>query len=91
MYGDKKRSPLLKVRKSRVQIMVSSILPKNERWDNFHYIKLSQRSFFGRIDDTINCFQDLLIFNIIKKIWFCTIGPIIIAYDMSEKLSRALS
>ena len=54
----------LKVRKSRKQIMVSSILPKNERWDNFHYIKLSQRSFFGRIEDTINCFRDLLTFII---------------------------
>ena len=46
--------------------MVSSILPYNERWDNFQYVKLSQRSFFGRIEDTINCFQDLLTFS--KKI-----------------------
>ena len=53
----------LKVRQSRKQIMVSSILPKNERWDNFQYIKLSQRSFFGRIEDTINCFRDLLTFT----------------------------
>ena len=29
---------VLKVRQSRKQIMVSSILPKNERWDNFQYI-----------------------------------------------------
>ena len=43
--------------------MVSSFLPKNERWYNFHYIKLSQRSFYGRIEDTINCFRDLLTFN----------------------------
>ena len=53
----------LKVRQSRKQIMVSSILPKNERWDNFQYIKLPQRSFFGRIEDTINCFPDLLTFR----------------------------
>ena len=39
------------------------VLPKNERWDNFHYIKLSQRSFFGRIEDIINCFRDLLTFK----------------------------
>ena len=37
----------LKVRKSQKQIMVASILPGNKSWDNFHYIKLSQRSFFG--------------------------------------------
>ena len=43
--------------------MVSSILPKNERWDNFMYCKLSQRSFFGRIEDTINFFRDLLTFK----------------------------
>ena len=43
----------LKVRQSRKQIMVPSILPKNERWDNFQYIKVYQRSFFGRIEDTI--------------------------------------
>ena len=55
--------PLLKVRQSRKQIMMSSILSKNECWDNFSYIKLSQRSFFGRIEDTINCFQDLLTFK----------------------------
>ena len=51
---------LLKVRQSRNQIMVSSILPKNERWDNFHHIKLSQRPFFKRKEDTIDCFRDLL-------------------------------
>ena len=30
--------------------MVSSIITKNESWDNFQYIKLSQHLFFGRID-----------------------------------------
>ena len=54
---------LLKVRQSRKQIIVSSILLKNARWDNFQYTKLSQRSFFGRIEDTINCFRDLLTFR----------------------------
>ena len=44
-----KKDQVLKVRKYRKQIMVSSILPKNECWDNFQYIKLSQRTFFGRI------------------------------------------
>ena len=53
----------LKVRQSQKQIMVSPILPKNKCWDNFQYIKLSQRSFFGRIGDTINCFGDLLTFS----------------------------
>ena len=38
----------IKVRQSRKQIMVYSILPKNERWDNFQYI---------------NCFRDLLTFT----------------------------
>ena len=35
----------LKVRKSRKKNMLSWILPKNERWDNFQDIKLSQRFF----------------------------------------------
>ena len=31
--------------------MVSSSLPRNERWDNFHYMKSSQEhSFLGRIE-----------------------------------------
>ena len=41
----------------------SSILPKTKRWDNFQYIKFSQRSFFGRIKDTINYFRNLLTFT----------------------------
>ena len=52
----------IKVKQSRKQILESSILPKNERCDNFHYMKLSQRSSFGRIEETINCFRDLLTF-----------------------------
>ena len=43
--------------------MVSSILPKNKRWDDFVYWKLSQRSFFGRIEDTIICFRDCQTFK----------------------------
>ena len=43
--------------------MVFWILPKNERWDNFQYIKLSQHSFFGRIQDAVICFRDLLTFR----------------------------
>ena len=50
-----------------MQIMVSSILPKNERWVNFHYIKLSQCLFFGRIVDTLNCFRDLLTFSLASE------------------------
>ena len=38
----------VKVSKSQKQIMASWILPKNERWGNFQYIKLPQCSFFGR-------------------------------------------
>ena len=51
----------LKVSKSQKQIMVSWIIPKNERWGNFQYIKLLQRSFFGRIQDNIffSRFSDL--------------------------------
>ena len=51
ILNDKSRN--LKVRKSWKQIMLSSILPKNERYS----------SVFGRIEDTINCFRDLLTFN----------------------------
>ena len=29
----------------------------------FQYIKLSQRSFLGRIEDNLNCFRDLLTFK----------------------------
>jgi hypothetical protein len=62
---------LLKVRKSRKQFMVSSILPKNERKNDkiqpITYLILSTVvdffcSFFGRNEDTIICFRDLLTF-----------------------------
>ena len=43
---------------------MSSIVPKNKCWNNFQYIKLSQRLFFGRMEDTIICFRDCLTFNI---------------------------
>ena len=69
----------LKVSKSQKQFMVSSILPKNEHWDNFMNWKLSQCSFFGRIEDTINCFRDLLTFNILfRKVFVIGINE---AYD----------
>ena len=44
---------VLKVSKSRKKYIVFWILPKNERWGNFQYIKLPKRSFFERIEDTI--------------------------------------
>ena len=47
----------LKVSKSQKQIIASWILPKNERWGNFQYIKLPQRLFFGRIQDNISFFE----------------------------------
>ena len=58
---------MLKVRQSRKQILVSSILPKknveiiscNEDYPNVR--------FFGRNEDTVNCFRDLLTFNITKE------------------------
>ena len=37
---------ILKVRQSQKQIMVSSILPKKERWDNFQYIKFENYPTF---------------------------------------------
>ena len=51
----------LKVSISQKQIMASWILPKNERSGIFQYIKLPQRSFFGRIQDNIyfSRFSDL--------------------------------
>ena len=39
------------------------ILPKNEHWGIFQHIKLPQRSFFGRIEDIIYFFRDLLTFS----------------------------
>ena len=44
--------------------MASWILPKNERWGNFQYMKLPQRSFFGRIQDNIFFFRDFLTFTV---------------------------
>ena len=58
-----RRGELWMVSKSRKQSMVSSFLLKNGRWDNFMSWKLSQRSFFGRIEDPIICFRDCLTFN----------------------------
>merc|ERR1712008_494553 len=54
----KKRSHLLTVHSKC--IFLSAM---NKRWDNFQYIKLPQRSVFWRIEDTINCFQDLPTFR----------------------------
>ena len=53
----------VKVRKSRKQIMVSSILPKNE----LRIVVSAFRSFYGRIEDTINCFRELLTFSRLKS------------------------
>ena len=57
----------LKDRQSRKQVMVSSILSKNKHWDDFQYIKLSHCLFLGRIEDTINCFRDLLTFTCVNS------------------------
>jgi hypothetical protein len=60
----------LKVRQSRNQIMVSSILQKNEQ--KITILSISCREddqdsdflfCFGRIEDTINCFRDFLTFR----------------------------
>ena len=53
----------LKDQKIAKKNMMSWILPKNERWGNFMYWKMPQRSFFGRIQDAIICFWDLLTFR----------------------------
>ena len=66
------------------KIMVSSTLPKNERWDNFRYIKLSQRSFFGKIEDTINCFRDLLTFS-------CPVDKRFYGFKIYENVSQCHS
>ena len=57
-YWQKKKYK--KVSKSQKQIMATWIRSKNERWGIFQYIKLPRRSFFGRIQDAIICFWDLL-------------------------------
>ena len=44
--------------------MMFLIIPKNERWGIFQYMKLPQHLFFGRIQDAIICFQDLLTFSV---------------------------
>ena len=68
----------LKVRKSRKKTL-SWIIPKNERWGNFMYWKLPQRLFFGRIQDAIICFWDLLTFKETRH-W----------YKMGSKILRSL-
>ena len=66
----KKSNPIcayLKVSKSRKQFMVFSILPKNERnslsWASFLLRIVIFAHFFWRIQETINCFRDLLTFS----------------------------
>ena len=54
-------SPAIKVRQSRKQIMVYSILPKNERWDNFEYVNFGWH--FGGNDDFMNSFWIWLTFS----------------------------
>ena len=53
--------------------------PKKERWDNFHYMKLSQRSFFGTIEDIINCFGDLL-----TIICCCCLSPTYLVFNQYD-------
>ena len=60
-----------KVSKSQKQIMASWILPTIECWGNFQYMKLPQRSFFGRIKDNIFFFWDLLTFVCYLKTTNC--------------------
>ena len=55
--------------------MLSWILPKNERWGNFISWKLPQRSFFGRIQDAIICFWDLLTFSMREITWLNSQQP----------------
>ena len=46
--------------------MVSWIIPKNER---IFYTQDSEfRAFFGRIQETNNCFRDLLTFNCVDML-----------------------
>ena len=58
----------LKVSKSQKKNLVSSILPKNER-SSLSYVSTEGtqdsefRSIFGRIQDAIICFRDLLTFS----------------------------
>ena len=65
-YLKKYRTPPIKLRQSRKQIRVSSVLPKNE-WNSLSWVKNTLKlwvSFvFGRIEATIDCFQDLLTFQ----------------------------
>ena len=63
----------IKVSKSRKQIMKSWILPKNE-WNTFRICTILSVicSFFGRINDIIICFRDLLAF-INRTYVLCTI------------------
>ena len=66
-YLNEKKKVLIKVSKSQKQLMVSSILPKNER-KKFDFTSMIPQvelfSFvFGRIEETINCFRDLLTFS----------------------------
>ena len=48
--------------------MASWILPKNKRWGNFQYLKLPQRSFFGRIQDN-KFFSEIFWPLVASKIW----------------------
>ena len=63
----KKKKIRLKVSKSRKQIIVSSILPKNNQnslsWTCSLPRIVSFVRFFWRIEETIICFQDYLTFN----------------------------
>ena len=64
----------LQVSQSQKQIMVSSILPKNEQKSLFWVFPKEKMlrivifcSFWGRMEDTINCFWDFLTFNHAQK------------------------
>ena len=63
-----KRSPLITASKSRKLIMMSLILPKNEKNTlKIHSILSVFCWFFGRIRDFMICFRDLLTFRIFNE------------------------
>ena len=61
--------------------MASWILPKIERWDNFQYIELSQRSFLEESRTAYFFFRDLLTFTppvtLQSTLWLELCGPIL--------------
>ena len=82
------KAVFIKVSKSWKQFMVSLILPKREQNWAYSLLRIVSGSFFGRIKETINCFWDLLTFNL--SFLDLDIFPNFVAFSVQPNIDSVL-